>query len=186
MGWDALEVSTVPIIITHSASNEICYHDRGKSDPLARAVADKGGFFGVAAIAGFLQEGTDATLDDYVDHVEHLVDVMGIDHVGIGSDKCGPGPGTDSYVEYPEELGPFDTSWLYSSDPDPRSAPEGFDWMGFRPEHRLSDLHRIAGFDKFGDWPNITIKLAERGFNEEELRKLLGLNYLRYFREVVG
>ena len=186
VGWDALEVSTEPIIITHSASNEICYHDRGKSDPLARAVADKGGFFGVAAIAGFLQEGTDATLDHYVDHIEHLVDVMGIDHVGIGSDKCGPGPGTESYFEFPEELGPFDTSWIYKADPDPRSTPDGFNWTGFRPEHRLSDLHRIAGFDKFDDWPNITLKLAERGFNEEELRKLLGLNYLRFFREVVG
>ncbi|MBN19067.1 MAG: peptidase M19, partial [Chloroflexi bacterium] len=36
------------------------------------------------------------------------------------------------------------------------------------------------------DWPNLTVKLAEKGFNEEELRKLLGLNYLRYFREVIG
>ena len=50
----------------------------------------------------------------------------------------------------------------------------------------LSDEHRITDFDEFGDWPNITVALAKRGFNEEELRKILGLNYLRYFREVVG
>ena len=111
---------------------------------------------------------------------------MGIDHVGIGCDKCGPGPGTESNVEFPDELGPFDTSFLYKTDPDPRSTKGDFSWSGFRPEHRLSDDHRIDGFDQFTDWPNITVKLVERGFNEEELRKILGLNYVRVFREVVG
>ena len=75
---------------------------------------------------------------------------------------------------------------MYKEDPDPRSKPQGFNWSGFRPEHRLSQDHRIDGFDQFADWPNITLKLAERGYNEEELRKLLGLNYLRVFRDIVG
>ena len=186
VGWDAIEHSTSPVIITHSASNAICYHDRGKGDKLAKAIADQGGYFGVAAIGGFLSETTEATLDHFVDHVEHLVDVMGIDHVGIGCDKCGPGPGTESNVLFPDELGPYDMTYMYKDDPDPRSVPEGFNWTGFRPEHRLSDEHRIDGFEQFTDWPNFTLKLAERGFNEEELRKLLGLNYLRVFRDTVG
>ncbi len=186
VGWDALEVSSAPIIVSHSASNAVCYHDRGKGDDLARAIAQRGGLFGVAAIGGFLQADTGATLDDFVDHVEHLVDVMGIDHVGIGSDKCGPGPGTESNYEFPEEMGPFETSFLYSEDPEPKGAPDGFPWMGFRAEHRLSDEHRIVDFDQVTDWPNITVKLAERGFTEEELRKLLGQNYVRVFRDIVG
>ena len=186
VGFDAIEVSSSPVIVTHSASNAVCYHDRGKGDELARAIADNGGFFGVAAIGGFLRADNRATLDDFADHVEHLVDVMGIDHVGIGSDKCGPGPGTESNFEYPPELGPYDTSYLYQEDPDPRATPGGFAWSGFRAEHRLSDTHRIEDFDKFTDWPAITVKLAERGFGEDELRKILGLNYLRVFREVVG
>ncbi len=186
VGWDALEVSNSPIVVTHSTSNAVCYHDRGKDDDLARAIAQRGGFFGVAAIGGFIRDRAGATLDHFVDHVEHLVDVMGIDHVGIGCDKCGPGPGTESNIEFPESLGPFDTSYLYKADPDPRSARGDFSWAGFRPEHRLRDDHRIDGFDRFTDWPNITVKLAERGFDEDELRKLLGLNYLRVFREVVG
>ena len=186
VGFDAIEVSSSPVIVTHSASNAVCYHDRGKGDELARAIADNGGFFGVAAIGGFLRQDTRATLDDFADHVEHLVDVMGIDHVGIGSDKCGPGPGTESNFEYSPELGPYDTSYLYQDAPDPRATPDGFAWSGFRAEHRLSDTHRIEDFDQFTDWPAITVKLAERGFSEDELRKLLGLNYLRVFREVVG
>ena len=186
VGWDAIEHSTSPVIVTHSASNGVCYHDRGKDDDLAKAIADQGGYFGVAAIAGFLRNDTNATLDDFADHVEHLVNVMGIDHVGIGSDKCGPGPGTDTMFEFPPELGPFSTSFMFNEDADPRAKPSGFDWLGFRPEHRLSDRHRMPDFDEPADWPNITVKLAERGFNDEELRKLLGLNFLRVFREVVG
>ncbi len=173
VGWDAIEVSTSPVIITHSSSAAVCYHDRGKSDSLARAIAEQGGFFGVVVIPGFLQETTEATLDDFADHVEHLVRVMGIDHVGIGNDKAGPGPGTESLVVYPEEM--------------PERRGGSFNWSGFRErEHRMSKDHHLVGYDNFGDWPNLTIKLAERGFTEQELRKLLGLNFLRVFREIVG
>ena len=179
VGWDSLEVSTAPVMVSHSSSTAVCYHDRGKGDALAKAIADRGGFFGVVIVPGFIQDQRYvATLDDFVDHVEHLVDVMGIDHVGIGSDICGNGPTTGSMIDYPDEM------------PDiieqSRRRPQEFNWSGFREEHRLDDQYRISGYNNFGDWPNITVKLAERGFGEEELRKLLGLNYLRYFREVVG
>ncbi|PYP22599.1 MAG: peptidase M19 [Gemmatimonadetes bacterium] len=173
VGWDALKVSTAPVVVSHSGSKVVCQHDRNKSDELAKAVADRGGFFGVVVIAGFISSRKEATLDDFADHVEHLVDVAGIDHVGIGTDKAGPGPGTESLVEYPPTI--------------PRHDPRKFNWAGFRlEEHRLTPDYHLTGYENFGDWPNLTIKLAERGFNEGELRKLLGLNFLRVFREVVG
>lgn len=173
VGWDALEVSTAPIVVSHSSSKAVCYHDRGKSDALARAIADRGGFFGVVVIPGFISESIEPTLDDFARHVEHLVDVCGIDHVGIGTDKAGPGPGTDSMVEYPPQM--------------PKRRANAFDWAGFRDEeHRLTPDYHLNGFENFSDWPNLTVALAKRGFTEEELRKLLGLNFLRVFREVVG
>ena len=173
VGWDALKLSTAPVIVSHSASKAVCYHDRGKTDELAKAVADRGGYFGVVVIAGFISEELEATLDAFVDHVEHLVDVCGIDHVGIGTDKMGPGPGTESLVEYPDAM--------------PRHNPGTFDWAGFRlKEHRLLGDHVLRGYENFGDWPNLTAALAKRGFDETELRKLLGLNYLRVFRDVCG
>ena len=179
VGWDALESSSSPIMVSHSASAAVCYHDRSKGDPLAKAVADAGGFFGVVIVPGFVQDKRHiATLDDFADHMEHLVDVMGIDHVGIGNDICGNGPETGSMIEYPEEMP--------ATIEQQRRRPQDFDWSGFREEHRISDEYHISGYDNFGDWPNLTVKLAERGFSEEELRKILGLNYLRYFREVVG
>lgn len=173
VGWDALEVSSAPAIVSHSASKAVCDHPRGKSDELAKAVADRGGFFGVVVIPGFISTSKEPTLDDFARHVAHLVDVMGIDHVGIGTDKAGPGPGTDSLIDYPKEM--------------PQRPSGEFDWSGFRKEeHRLTPDYHLNGYEEFGDWPNLTVKLAEWGFNEEELRKLLGLNFLRVFREVVG
>ena len=181
VGWDALEVSKSPIIITHSSSNQICYHDRGKDDDLAKAVADKGGFFGVVIVPGFIQNnGKIATLDDFARHVVHLVNVMGIDHVGIGSDICANGPETGVIFdsEFPETM-PGQIQYF-------KQNPKEFNWGGFRENHRLTPEYRISGYDNFGDWPNLTVKLAEWGFNEIELKKILGLNYLRYFKEVVG
>lgn len=172
VGWDALAVSRAPVIVSHSASKAVHVHDRNKSDALAKAIADHGGFFGVVVVAGFISSEKDVTLDAFADHVEHLVDVMGIDHVGVGTDKAGPGPGTESLVEYPRDL--------------PRHPP-GFNWAGFRlEEHHLTPEYHVIGYDSFADWPKLTVALAARGFNEEELRKLLGLNFLRVFRDVVG
>ena len=173
VGWDALEVSSAPIAITHSFSSNLCQHDRGKSDQLARAIADKGGYFGVLIVPGFLQNrGLVTTLDDFVDHLEHIVDVIGIDHVGIGSDLTG------NIIQFPQE-----TPEVTQRDMGQR---DHFNWTGFRKEHRHTLEYEMMGYNNLGDWPNITVKLAERGFSEEELRKLLGLNFLRYFREAVG
>lgn len=173
VGWDALEISAAPIVVSHSSSKAVCYHDRGKTDALAKAVADRGGFFGVVVIPGFISNSKEPTLDDFCRHVEHLVNVCGIEHVGIGTDKAGPGPGTDSMITYPPDM--------------PKRRADTFDWAGFRDEeHRLTPDYHLNGYENFGDWPNLTVALARWGFNEEELRALLGLNFLRVFREVVG
>ena len=92
VGWDAMEVSTAPVIVSHSSSSTVAKHDRGKSDEFAKAIAEQGGYFGVVAIPGFIRETPGASVADVVKQIEHLVNVCGIDHVGIGTDKAGPGP----------------------------------------------------------------------------------------------
>jgi len=172
VGRDALALSRTPIVVSHSSSKAVCDHDRGKTDEFAKAVADGGGFFGVVIVPGFITEVPEATLEDFARHVEHLIDICGIDHVGIGTDKGGPGPGTDSLIEYPATM--------------PQQRTGDFNWFGFRKEHRLTPEHHLLGYETFADWPNLTMTLASRGMNEDELRKLLGLNFLRVFRESVG
>lgn len=174
VGWDALDASSAPLVVSHSASKTIAHHDRGKSDALAKAVADRGGYFGVAVIPGFISSQPNVTLDDFCRHIEHLARTIGIDHVGIGTDKAGPPSArTGSLIEFPKAMR--------------TRRGEAFDWVGFRlEEHRLTDDYAIEGYESFADWPNITVALARWGFNEEELRKLLGLNFLRVFREVAG
>ena len=153
VGWDSIEVSSAPIIVSHSCSKAVVFHDRGKSDELARAVAEQGGYFGVVVVPGFVKDSPGATLADFVRHVEHLVEVCGIDHVGIGTDKGGPGPTTGTVIPFPEEM-----EWL---------PPGQFSWSGFRTEeHRLTPDYNMAGFEDFGDWPNVTVALAEAGFKK--------------------
>ncbi|SVC93186.1 uncharacterized protein METZ01_LOCUS346040, partial [marine metagenome] len=176
VGWDTIETSKSPVVITHSASAAVFKHDRGKGDKLAKAIADNGGFFGVVIIPGFIQGSDTGNLDHWAMHIEHLVNIMGIDHVCIGTDKMGPGPGTESLFEYPGEM--------------PFAKAGEFSWQGWQEKHRVNGPSatgiKLEGYNDFGDWPNLTIKLAERGFNEEEIRKMLGLNYLRIYKEVVG
>ena len=89
--WDALECSSKPIICSHSSSRALCDHTRNLTDEQMRALAASGGVAQVCMYSGFLKKEEDATVDDAVRHIMHMIDVMGVDHVGIGSDFDGGG-----------------------------------------------------------------------------------------------
>ena len=89
--YDVLECSNVPVICSHSSSRLLCDHPRNLTDNQMRALAAKGGVAEVCLYSGFLKKGGGATVDDAVKHIVHMVDVMGIDSVGIGSDFDGGG-----------------------------------------------------------------------------------------------
>ena len=112
--WDALEFSAKPIICSHSSSRALCDHTRNLTDDQMRALALSGGVAQVCLYSGFLKKGGDATVDDAVRHIMHMTDVMGIEHVGIGSDFDGGGglPGLE------------DASWFVSL--TERLIAEGF------------------------------------------------------------
>jgi microsomal dipeptidase-like Zn-dependent dipeptidase len=86
---DVLEISTKPIIASHSSAKALCDHPRNISDPLMRAIAAKGGVIQVCLYSGFLKKSGKATISDAVDHIDHIVKTVGIDYVGIGSDFDG-------------------------------------------------------------------------------------------------
>ena len=89
--YDALEMSRMPIVCSHSSSRALCDHPRNLTDDQMRALARKGGVAQATFYQGFLRTDGQATLLDAVAHVRHMVDVMGIEHVGIGTDFDGDG-----------------------------------------------------------------------------------------------
>ena len=91
--YDALTVSRTPIVCSHSSSRALCNHPRNLTDDQLRALRDCGGVAQVCLYSGFLRPEAEgrATVDDAVRHLLHMIDVAGIDHVGIGTDFDGDG-----------------------------------------------------------------------------------------------
>jgi microsomal dipeptidase-like Zn-dependent dipeptidase len=89
--YDALDISSQPIVCSHSSSRALCDHPRNLSDDQMRALAAKGGVAQTTIYHGFLKKDGEATILDVMAHLDHAIDVMGIDHVGLGTDFDGDG-----------------------------------------------------------------------------------------------
>ena len=89
--YDALEISQTPIVCSHSSCRALCNHPRNLTDDQMRALAAKGGVMQITIYNGFLVENGEATIMDVLRHLEHAIQVMGIEHVGIGTDFDGDG-----------------------------------------------------------------------------------------------
>ena len=89
--WDAMDISATPIVCSHSSCRALCDHPRNLTDSQMKALADKGGVCQITIYHGFLRTEGEATVRDVLEHLDHAVKVMGIDHVGIGTDFDGDG-----------------------------------------------------------------------------------------------
>ena len=89
--WDAMDISSTPIVCSHSSCRALCDHPRNLTDSQMKALADKGGVCQITIYHGFLRTEGEATVRDVLEHLNHAVHVMGIDHVGIGTDFDGDG-----------------------------------------------------------------------------------------------
>jgi membrane dipeptidase len=158
---DAVRMSKRPIAITHGFAKALHDHDRGQGDEVIRAVG-KEGFVGVVLVPFFLTSSPSPSLDDFVRHVEYVANLVGSDHVGIGSDWGGG---------FPQVVADLIDGQM--SD------------RGFRPEHRMSHSMQIRGFENWGRWPSLTDALLTHGFTPEEVRGMIGGNFLRLLRLVV-
>ena len=89
--YQAIEASRTPIVCSHSSARALCDHPRNLTDDQLRALAASRGVAQVCLYDGFLRKEGGATIDDAVRHICHMVEIAGIDHVGIGTDFDGDG-----------------------------------------------------------------------------------------------
>jgi membrane dipeptidase len=149
----ALELATRTLVATHSSARALCDHHRNLSDDHLRAIAATGGVIGINVLPPFI-DAASPTLDRVIDHIEHVAEVAGVDHVGLGPD--------------------FIKQWVDANYPQYEQflALDGIDMKG-----------AVPGLAHTTDLPNVTAKLVERNWPEENVRKVLGENWLRVFRE---
>lgn len=89
--YDALDISQVPVVCSHSSCRSLCDHPRNLTDEQMKCLASKGGVMQVTFYEGFLRQDGQASLLDAIEHINHAVNIMGIEHVGIGTDFDGDG-----------------------------------------------------------------------------------------------
>ena len=161
----ALAASSKPALITHAGCDAVHAHPRNKSDAVLRATADKGGVVGIYDLSFLAPAPKQPTLDDYLRHMTHALDVCGEDHVGIGSDAL---------------LMPFDTSpenmAEWNKDIEARKA-SGVGAPGEGPPPFVVGLNRPDRSFLIAD------ALEQRGYKARTIEKVLGLNFQRVFAD---
>ncbi|MHC9083478.1 dipeptidase [Luteimonas sp. RIT-PG2_3] len=156
---DAIELSPRPIAITHSNCRALNTHPRVKTDEAIRKLASKGGVMGITGVRMFVRDREPTTIEHLVDHIDHVVKLVGIEHVGIGSDAD-----LNGYDDMPA---------------DQNKMLRG----GYKSSYAFRDKLDTDGFDH----PRKTYDLAEvlikRGYTDAHIKLVLGGNFRRLLRE---
>jgi len=87
--WDTIEASKSPVVATHSNVYELCKNSRNLKDNQIKAIAKSGGIIGICYYSNFLNSKRPADVKDIVEHIKYIKNLVGIDHVGLGSDFDG-------------------------------------------------------------------------------------------------
>lgn len=165
---EAIELSTKPCIFSHSNPKAVADNPRNITDEQIRRCAEAGGVIGVSPYAPIAWRGNGAppTMDDVVAHIEYIVDLVGPDHVSVGTDsEATPGA-------YPALV----TRRLAAEYPEP-SAPL---------RERYPDVRKTAGFESMESFPDLVAVLAQRGWSDEHIQGLLGENLIRVYGQNWG
>ena len=158
-----------PLVISHTGSRALLDHPRNTADDTIKAVADKGGVVGVYFMP-YLSKDSHPTGAMLLDHVEHIANVAGEDHVGIGTDN-GPLP----TVLDAKTKAQLDDNQRYRIKAGIAAPGEA---VGFYP--LIEDYNSIDRYRRFAN------DLQKRGWSEARLAKLMGGNFLRVYQDAWG
>ncbi|MFO8060130.1 MAG: membrane dipeptidase [Bacillota bacterium] len=164
---DAMRESTQPVLFSHANPRAITDSPRNKDDDQLKLLAEVGGVIGLTPWGPLCWRGTGRpSLDDYIDHIEYVVDLIGIDHVGFGSDNTAD--------HSSDAAGTEEQAALY-----PAVVAEYNRTVGTQPSARHAE-----GFSGPHNLDNLVDGLIGRGFGTADTAKLLGGNFLRVFKKV--
>ena len=155
---EAIEYSEKPVAITHANAASHFPHPRNKSDQAIRACAAKGGVIGALSFPAMLTQQFPATIEDYVDSIDYLIQLVGADHVAIGPDFM---------EEMPLEIMQTVLDGL---------PPEVITLMQNMPP--------VQNFATAAEMPNVTADLLKRGYSIDDVQKIMGKNWLRLYEQV--
>jgi membrane dipeptidase len=153
--WELVELARSPVVASHANASAVWSHPRNLTDEQARAIAATGGYVGVCFFPAFI--GPEPSLERLLDHVDHLAEVVGVDHIAVGPD----------YVEFVLDLMTADMTY------GDASVDYGASWTF--PE----------GLQRVETLPVFTAGLLARGYGEEQVAKILGGNVLRVLRAIL-
>ncbi len=164
---DMIEVSSSPVIISHANSSAVYKHPRNIPDELIKAVAENGGFVGVNGWPPFVSDSQRPTFDQFFAHIDHMVQLVGPDHVAIGMDyfQLIQGVVPDAEVEkiYDQMIGSGAWTAVEYGKP-PYVYPESIETP--------KTLYNVTG------------GLLKRGYSKEDIGKIWGDNWMRVMHEV--
>jgi len=172
---EAIELSKQPPAFTHTNCHGTYGFEfmRGKSDEELHAVAERGGVVGMTCIARFIREEGDlkgSNINHYLDHIDYAVDLIGVEHVGIG-------------LDINEGLTPEDYYGVHCKNFEARFQADPTSHT--RRKHPYEHYY-VLGLDSISKAPYITEGLVSRGYSSQEILKILGGNWLDYFKNVWG
>jgi len=168
---EAARISARPMVASHSVARSVNHHIRGKSDEVIRAIADSGGYVGICAVPAFL--GHSGDIRAFLDHIEYVAKNFGPEHVAIGMDRAYGAMQADAeYKKIPERRG-VRRHWVsFWPKDEPLFSSE---WN--KPEQQMSL--------EWTNWPLFTVGLVQRGFSDNDIRKIIGGNVLRVAMDVL-
>ena len=153
--FDAIACSAAPVAITHGNCRALNDHPRNVSDEAIRALGAKGGVMGITGIRNFVKASEPTGIDDVVDHIDHVAQLVGIEHVGIGSDA---------------DLYGYDALPV-----DQRAIMKSYFKGSYAFRDRI-DIEAFAGPKKIH---NLAEALIRRGYSDGDIQSVLGGNFQR-------
>lgn len=156
---DTIRASSAPVAYTHCAPKALKDHPRNKSDAELRFIAERGGLVGVTMFPPFMARGNDSTLDDYLDAIEHVIQICGEEQVSIGTD-------------FTQDVDVAGMQYFTHDKGDGRELL------------KVGAVTNPPGLRRIEDFPNLTAAMLARRWSESRIRRVLGENWVRLFGEV--